>query len=62
MIKFKGDIKSIGNSCLSGLERFAGESSDSSNLIKKLISNTKELSLAENEYYKKELIHCMTFY
>lgn len=59
---FKGNIKSIGNSCLSGLNRFAGENSSFSNLIKKLISSTKELSLAENEYYKKELIHCMTFY
>lgn len=50
--------ESIGNSSLSGLERYALDGNLS---LKILISKTTELSLAENSFFKEELIRCMTF-
>lgn len=56
--EWKSITESVGNSSLSGLERYALEGNQN---LRKLISKTTELSLAENSYFKEELIRCMTF-
>ena len=50
-------VSSIGNSCLTGLMRYAADSDNLSALLDK----SSELMLAEDPYYKDQLIRCLSW-